>query len=475
MKKRWRCIELKGKVLHVAPSVFINDLLQNKPVMSKTFKTLARVVLLLTVLLNSPVNSDSYFQERVTPEQFTQDFDYLWSHLRDNYAYFDKKETDWNLVREAYRPRVAGVGNKTEFITLLERVLEELYDPHTHLKVNTNRSTRLIPTGLDIWAEWENGEAIITQLRRGYSAEQAGLKVGMRIISINGVPVETAVSNRVGASLKSTTEAAQSWALRALLAGTRDTRRVVEAKTVGGIKATFQLDLPVHTTVDNYQGHKRVVWKLLKDGLGYIKINDLGSDDTVAEFDAALEQVKKTRGLIIDLRATQSGGNTSVAEPIMGRLIERRMPYQKGAPRHGESWTREVSPRGNWTYKAPVVLLAGRWTASMGEGMAIGLDAMKRATVVGTRMAGLNGAVFDLQLPNTKIKLNYAAEKLFHLNGTPREDFVPPVAVNLSDKRKDDAILEEGIYTLRGLIRGSVARIILERRKVQAAFPQPAI
>jgi carboxyl-terminal processing protease len=306
---------------------------------------------------------------------------------------------------------------------------------------------------LDIWAEWENGEAIITQLRTGFSAEQAGLKVGMQIISINGVPVEIAISNRLGVSLKKITETTGSWALRALLAGTRDTRRVIEAKTENGVKTTFQLDLPAHTTVDNYQGDKKVEWKLLKGGFGYIKINDLGADDTVAGFDAALEQVKRTRGLIIDLRATQSGGNTSVAEPIMGRLIERRMPYQKGTPMRGESWAREVSPRGDWTYKAPVVALVGRWTASMGEGVAIGLDAMRRATVVGTRMAGLNGAVFDLQLPNTKIKLNYAAEKLFHVNGTPREDFVPPVEVKLSDKRRGDVILEEGIMTLRGLLK----------------------
>jgi carboxyl-terminal processing protease len=220
-----------------------------------------------------------------------------------------------------------------------------------------------------------------------------------------------------------------------------------------GVKTTFQLDLPVHTTVDNYQDDKKIEWKTLKGGFGYIKINDLGSDDTVAEFDAALEQVKTTRGLIIDLRATQSGGNTSVAEPIMGRLIERRMPYQKGNPMRGEGWTREVSPRGEWTYKAPIVVLVGRWTASMGEGTAIGLDTMRRATIVGTRMAGLNGAVFELQLPNTKMKLNYAAEKLFHMNGTPREDFVPPVEVKLSDKRKDDVILEEGMRVLRGLLK----------------------
>jgi len=430
----------------------VEGVLRKKPVMSKASKTLASI-LLLAVMLTSPVSSASHSQERVTPEQFTQDFDYLWTQLRDNYAYFDKKQTDWNRVGEVYRPRAAGVRNKTEFVTLLESVLEELYDPHTHLKTNTNRSPRLIPTGLDVWAEWKNGRAVITQLRKGFSAEQAGLKVGMQIVSINGVPVETAARNRLGASLRAIDEPARGWALRALLAGTRDAKRVVEARDARGILTTFKLDLPGHQTVDNYQDDKKVEWRILANELGYIKINDLGSDDTVAEFEAALEQVKTTRGLIIDLRATQSGGNTSVAEPIMGRLIERRMPYQRGVPVHGDRWTREVAPRGGWTYKAPVVVLVGRWTASMGEGIAIGLDAMRRATIVGTRMAGLNGAVFDLELPNTRIRLNYAAEKLFHLNGTPREEFAPPVAVKLPGTSSGDAILEEGIRTLRGLLK----------------------
>jgi C-terminal processing protease CtpA/Prc len=419
--------------------------------MLKALKTFSRI-LLMAALLHSLIYSDACSQESVTPEQFMQDFDHMWRQLRDDYAYFDKKETDWNRVKEVYRPRITEVRNKGEFITLLERVLDELYDPHTHLKINTNRSTRLIPTGLDVWAEWKNGKAIITQLRRGFSAEQAGLEEGMEIVSINGVSAETAISNRLGVTLRIVNEAARSWALRALLGGSRDTRRVIEAENANGVRATFQLDLPAHKTVDNYRVEQKVEWRLSQGETGYIKINDLGSEDTVSEFDAALEQLKPTRGLIIDLRATQSGGNTSVAEPIMGRLIERRMPYQRGVPMHGASWTREVFPRGSWRYKAPVVVLVGRWTASMGEGMAIGLDAMKRATIVGTRMAGLNGAVFDLQLPNSKIKLNYAAEKLFHMNGTPREDFVPPVSVGLTGKSTDDPILGTGIRTLRELL-----------------------
>lgn len=419
---------------------------------AKTFGVLL-CLLLAAVVPRGPASPVSGAQEGVTAEQFAGDFDYLWAHLRDNYAYFDKKETDWGLVRTLYRPRARGVRTRREFVTLLERVLEELYDPHTHLKVNTVSSPRLVPTGLDVWAEWEKGAAVVTQLRAGFSAEQAGLRVGMEIVSINGVPVERAVRERLGAALKKVTEPARNWALRSLLAGTRDQPRVIEAKPAGGVKRTFRLDLPEHRTADHYRAASRVEWRMLAGDFGYVKINDLGSDETVAEFDAALEQVKATRGLVLDLRATPSGGNTSVAEPIMGRLVERRMAYQKGAPVRGELWTREVAPRGPWTYTAPAVVLVGRWTASMGEGIAIGLDGMKRATVIGTRMAGLNGAVFDLRLPHTGIGLNYAAEKLFHLNGTPREEFVPPVAVKLSAGRTDDVILAEGVRALEKLSR----------------------
>ena len=416
-------------------------------------RTLIAIGCVLLIVTPPHCPASSRPQDGITPEQFLQDFDHLWLQLRDGYAYFDRKETDWERVREIYRPKAAGVRNKREFVTLLERVLDELYDPHTHLKINTSRSTRLIPTGLDVWAEWEGGRAVITQLRSGFSAEQAGLKVGMEIVSVNGVAVGRAVNDRLGVSLRVVNDDARSWALRAVLAGSRDTTRVIEAKDGRGVSATFRLDLPSHLTADKYRIGQKVEWKLLPGGIGYVKINDLGSDETVAEFDAALERLRGTRGLVIDLRATQSGGNTSVAEPIMGRLVERRMPYQKGAPRRGPGWTREVSPRGPWAYTAPAVVLVGRWTASMGEGIGIGLDGMGRATVVGTRMAGLNGAVFDLDLPNTGIRLNYAAEKLFHVDGTPREDFVPPVTVRLSGKRAGDATLAEGVRTLKGMLR----------------------
>src|SRR5262249_39726600 len=119
------------------------------------------------------------------------------------------------------------------------------------------------------------------------------------------------------------------------------------------------------------------------------------------------------------------------------------------------SWAEIASPRGDFRYAAPVVVLVDHWTGSMGEGIAVGLDGLKRATVVGTDMAGLPGATHGIVLPNSKIGVSFPAEKLFHVNGTPREEFVPPVYVDLlkpENQREQDPILEAGLKTLRALI-----------------------
>jgi C-terminal processing protease CtpA/Prc len=359
----------------------------------------------------------------------------MWSSLRDNYVYFDKKETDWSRVRELYRPMLTGVKSRSDFVTLLEKVLDELYDNHLSLNTNLNSSPRLVPTGLDVWAEWRDGRAVITQLRKGFSAEQAGLRIGMEIVSINGLPVEAAVARRLPKSLKTKSPEARNWALRAVLAGTHDQPRIIVAKNRKRLSGAYRLDLPTQTTADNYNYTPKVEWKMLPRQIGYIKISDLIANEMVSQFDAALIQLRNSRGLILDIRDIPRGGNTDVAEPIMGRLVDRRMGYQEVAPLHEARYMKEISPRGDWTYAAPIVVLVNHWTASMGEGIAIGLDGMKRATIVGTQMAGLNGGVFNLELPETKIGVTYPGERLNHINGTPRENFIPSVLVDLMDAR----------------------------------------
>ncbi|MDQ5845432.1 MAG: S41 family peptidase, partial [Acidobacteriota bacterium] len=151
--------------------------------------------------------------------------------------------------------------------------------------------------------------------------------------------------------------------------------------------------------------------------------------------------------------------NTTVARGIMGRFIRRDMQYQKHSIPAEErqygtkrSWIELVSPRGEFAYSAPVVVVVNHWTGSMGEGITIGMHGMKRATIVGTEMARLVGATSGIRLPNTGIGATFPTEKLFHIDGSPREKFVPPVHIDLllnANQKNKDAVLQRGLRVLR--------------------------
>ena len=399
-------------------------------------------------------------QINFTRQQYEEDFDYLWQSLSDDYAYFDQKQTDWNKVGEIYRPQLSRVRTRNDFVGLLESVLEELYDFHTHLNTNTPSSPRLVPSGADMWAEWINDTALITEVRPESAAEKAGLRIGMPIVSIHGVDIAEAVRSRVGKSLRSQDKEAKDWALRTLLAGRHNERRSIEIMSAGERRVIV---------IDNETAEPATATKSLlehsklQNEVGYIRINNsLGDTELVQQFDLALAALRKTRALILDLRNTPSGGNTTVARGIMGRFISRDLPYQKHSIPAEErqygikrSWIELVSPRGDFTYRAPVVVLVSHWTGSMGEGIAIGMDGMKRATIVGTEMARLVGATSGIRLPHTGIGVNFPTEKLFHVNGAPREKFAPPVYIDLlkSGNQQGDAVMTRGLAVLRNMIK----------------------
>jgi carboxyl-terminal processing protease len=384
----------------------------------------------------------------VAESPYLADFDTLTSYLAAEYAYFEDKQTDWQKVIALYRPRATTVSNRSEFVALLESVLDELYDNHTGLNTNLPGSARLVPSGADIWAEWQDDHAVITELRRGFSAEKAGLRVGMQIEAVNGEPIATVVAAHLPKSLRRPTPAARSWALRAVLAGTHDRLRTVTALATDGRKREYPLDQPGHRKVDDKHLVPLVQSRWLNHDTGYLAINDLRDDSTVARFDAALETFRHSRALVLDLRNIPGGGSSEIAEPILGRFIRHELAYQQVVPQHAAAYLKRVSARGRWTYDAPVVVLVGHWTASMAEGMAIGFDGMRRGTVVGTRMAALNGGVFQLPLPNSGIGVNFVGERLNHIDGSPRETFVPRVLVDLSESRwryVADPVLRAGL------------------------------
>lgn len=380
--------------------------------------------------------------DSLTGEQYVQDFDALWKFVHDQYAYFHLKQTDWTKVRAHYAPRAAQVTSRRQFVGLLEQVLAELYDPHAHVAVNTAASPRLVPSGTDLRAGWHADGAVITDVRAGSAAEAAGVPAGAELLAIGGRPVRDAAREQLPSTLASPDTLAWTWALQAALAGRRDTPVQIEV-LLSGERRRFEYWPERADRQDAL-----LTTSVMHGRFARIRIHDsLGDTALIAAFDSALAAVRGMDGLVLDLRDTPSGGTSTVARGIMSRLITVEQPYQwhelpAEQQRFGvrRLWLEYVAPRGPFTYDGPIIVLVGAWTGSMGEGLAIGLDGMSRATVVGRPMAGLVGAVYDVRLPNTGFVVRIPAERLFHVDGTPREAFLPRVVMERAGTGEDTAL-----------------------------------
>ncbi|ALM47617.1 peptidase [Flavobacterium psychrophilum] len=357
--------------------------------------------------------------------KYETDFLELWTDFQKYYAYFEKQGIDWDKVKEIYLPLAKDIKSNDEFISFLEQVTHELHNGHISLNTALYSSNRIIPSGQDVFAEKRGNSFFITDVKKNSAAELIGIKPGMQLITFNSKPINEQIKNFLPKYASVYDVSMYSYAVNMLLAGKRDKSREITVLN-NGIEQNFVPD----DSKNNIASTALLDYRILDGNTGYIRINNsLGDNKLIVEFDRAMEELTNTKSIILDLTDTPSGGNTTVARGIMGRFTDKALPYQKHQINEREfgtvrSWVEYVSPRKS-TYKRKLVVMVGHWTGSMGEGVAIGFDGMKRAKIVGTKMAGLLGAIYTFKAQNTNIGYQIPAESMYHINGTPREDFLP--------------------------------------------------
>ncbi len=359
------------------------------------------------------------------------DFDQMWHEVTEGYVYLGDKAAAWAGVRSRYGARVARAHTLDEWTSVLANALSELGDFHIEVDPRPRNDWRPVPTCAMVWAEWRDGLAVITGVQPGGNAARAGVQPGDTVQALDGRDIATAVPASLSPTMR-------NHLLLQLLAGRTGTD--VTIQLAAPRQPAQSVRLRTDCAVD--RPSQPVSVSRSDRGYGVIRFNNsLGDGRTVPAFDQALDSLQDAPGLILDLRDTLSGGNSSVALGILGRFITARAPYQMHRiPNYGQSdiervWLEEASPRGPFTYTKPLVVLADHWTGSMGEGIAVGLDALRRATAVGTSMGRLNGSVQAVTLDRTHVEVHIPEEQTFHVNGTPRHEWNPPVLVDLTAAR----------------------------------------
>ena len=375
----------------------------------------------------------------IAQTEYETDFNKFLNDYEQYFGYLEEQNIDIERIRNYYLEDVKAVSSKNEFISLMEIVINEFYNGHISLNTSISSSNNIIPTGADIYAVKDGQKYFISDLRKGFPAEVTGLKKGMEITKFNDQDISEAIKKFLPKSIDNYSQTMYQYAVNMLLAGKRKTKRKITVLN-DGLETEFIID---YSNVKIYKSLIEI--NKIDDNTGYIKINNsLGNSDLIPAFDKALDSLFSLKTIILDLTETPSGGNTMVGRAIMGRFINKELPYQihlfnEKTYNTVRKWIELASPREK-IYKGNLIIMVGHWTGSMGEGIAIGFDAMKRGDVVGTKMAGLIGAIYILKMPNTEIGYSIPVEKMYHVNGTPREDYTPTFYTKNRDETYKKAI-----------------------------------
>jgi hypothetical protein len=148
-----------------------------------------------------------------------------------------------------------------------------------------------------------------------------------------------------------------------------------------------------------------VAWTVTTNNIGYIAIFGWGDSKIPAACGEALEHMRDTRGLIVDVRLN-GGGGEPLAEQFAGRFLEKEFVYAYSQFRNGPSHTnltekyeRKITPRGPWRYNRPVLLLIGQKCMSSNESFIGMMTGDPEVTTMGDHTCGSSGNPEMVELP----------------------------------------------------------------------------
>jgi len=396
-----------------------------------------RLIFILLILSNALlVNSQ---EQVINHNKIKEDLNEIINDIAENYTYLEDKNVELSCIRAYYEKQISNINTEEDIILFFEYLLNEFYDNHLILNTNTKSSFRLFSP---FYATLKNSDLVIANIWQNEIENLDQNLIGAKLVKINGVEFEKAIEQFPTYCNDKNSRVVKEWIANKILAGCYNQSRILILELTNG--KTIEVDLDKLKS----KNHPELITAWIDNKIGIVRINNsLGNNNLINQFDETLEKLIDAKGLIIDLRNTVSGGNSYVARGIMGRFIDKPKPYQKHFlteqydenPAIERSWVEYVNPRKR-QYKNPVLILVGRWTGSMGEGLAIGFEAMGRAEIIGSEMMRLAGEVNGFSFKNQQFGYQISTAKLFHINGTPREKYIPTNYVEQTTIKKDETL-----------------------------------
>ena len=449
-------------------------------------RSVKKVVLgLMLVLCIMPIDAYSDTGARLKSGLSDEDKLYglslFWREASYNFAFFDQvSELDFDKTYREYIPQVLSVGSDYEYYRVLMKLSAQLKDGHTNVFMPKELLEKYLGWP-DIDLSEANRKAVVT----GVGKENRYLvPLGSIIISVEGVAFESHLKTNVMPYVSSSTDNIlwDESVKRALtgLPGTyvrftietpsgeyRDVR--LKRNSRSGKVDKVYLKMPV-------SNGELIELKWMGDGIIYISINGFRDEKILDYFQLYFDEIKKSNGVIIDLRHNK-GGQTSYAAEILAHFTDRdsegaiwktrkHVAAYKAWGRFNEeykeyasnnAWVTGLTPtlkaKGNNSHIVPTYVLIGRQTASAAEDFLVYADKLSHFTTIGENTFGSTGQPIWFDLPGGG-KARVCVKRDFYPDGREFVGFgiTPDIPIKRTPEQlraELDAVLLEAISRLK--------------------------
>ncbi len=466
------CYSGKGPLQQTAPAKSpANKNQENPKVLNSTkywFRRLASLFVLVILLASSTTNGATSSprlapahtetgtgSETLSRKDRIDLFEEVWQLVNDRYYDTSFNGIDWRGVRDRYQPMLEKAGDEEQFYSLLKKMVGELHDAHTRFHTPRERKERerlqTVSTGISIGNV--EGQNVIIGIDPASDASTSGIEIGMVVRTIDGKPIGERLREAQTQIGDSSSERAVKLRLyRKIIDGEPGTTfRVGLARADG---SEFEVEIMRRTVSDQ----PRVFYKRLESGYGYIRLT-LWKSPIHKEFKNAIQQLKDTPGIILDLRGNP-GGEVNEVLKIAGYFLPEKTPFGRFYTRAGKLLDLYTGHDEDDIYKGSVAVLINEGSGSGSEMFSGVMQEGGRALIIGRQSCGCLLGIAKYRKVKGGGELAISELGYISPGGKKLEGagVIPdgPVALTLSDLRhQHDRAVEEAENQLRSTIKSA--------------------
>jgi len=360
-------------------------------------RSLVLALLTLCLLISVPNTRAQDAALQLSREDRVKVFERVWQGVNENYYDKNFNGMNWREVRTSFLPLAEAARDNAEFYGVLRRMIGELRDAHTRVYAPEDGFDRYRPAGTTVGLTVRRigNKPVVVWVEPGSEAARQGIQPGFVVAAVDGVPVEQALERaRDDAGDTSSLIARDMQSFGRLFYGLRDTQVTItfidEEAHERKIKLTRRfIEMP-----------RRVSSRRLPGDFGYIELTGF-SQEIERDFDQAMQSLKDTRGLVLDLR-NNGGGFVQTVEQVASYFFTNETDLGSFITRQGHP-TRHYTQQLRSTYRGPLVVLVSARSASGAEMLAATLQENHRAMIIGVNPSTcgcLLGVSRTLRLPD---------------------------------------------------------------------------